>query len=158
MVAGVRSFSGSAALPKDWEATQKKLQAMGSTDHHFEHERVSANTDRERQRVFQYSMIGGREFAAVVFARSALVKIVSSLSASADVLAMASIEVDLSKIAVGTTATVKWRGKPVFIRHRNDVEIQRARDVQLTELKHQQVRVPAKSLGALRQRVCRAGR
>lgn len=39
-------------------------------------------------------------------------------SASADVLAMASIEVDLSTIEVGKTVTVKWRGKPVFLKHR----------------------------------------
>ena len=30
------------------------------------------------------------------------------------------IEVDISKIAVGQSITVKWRGKPVFIRHRTD--------------------------------------
>ena len=35
-----------------------------------------------------------------------------------DVLAMANLEVDLSAIQPGNTVTVKWRGKPVFIRHR----------------------------------------
>jgi Rieske Fe-S protein len=38
--------------------------------------------------------------------------------AAADVLAMASLEVDMSGIAEGDSVTVKWRGKPVFIRHR----------------------------------------
>jgi len=42
----------------------------------------------------------------------------ASLQAAADVLAMASLEVDLSGIEEGQTVTVKWRGKPVFIRHR----------------------------------------
>lgn len=41
-----------------------------------------------------------------------------TLQASADVLAMASLEVDISGIAEGDGVTVKWRGKPVFIRHR----------------------------------------
>jgi ubiquinol-cytochrome c reductase iron-sulfur subunit len=40
------------------------------------------------------------------------------MSASADVLALASAEFKLDNIPEGTTMTVKWRGKPVFIRHR----------------------------------------
>lgn len=47
-----------------------------------------------------------------------LFKFVSSMSPSADVLALASAEFDVGAIAEGTTLTVKWRGKPVFIRHR----------------------------------------
>lgn len=31
---------------------------------------------------------------------------------------MANLEVDLKNIQEGQTVTVKWRGKPVFIRHR----------------------------------------
>jgi Rieske Fe-S protein len=37
------------------------------------------------------------------------------------VLALASVEVDLSNIAEGSTVTIKWRGKPVFIRRRTAV-------------------------------------
>ena len=40
------------------------------------------------------------------------------MSPSADVLALASAEFEVGGIAEGTTLTVKWRGKPVFIRHR----------------------------------------
>jgi ubiquinol-cytochrome c reductase iron-sulfur subunit len=45
------------------------------------------------------------------------------MSASADVLALASAEFKLDGIAEGTTLTVKWRGKPVFIRHRSVAEV-----------------------------------
>lgn len=31
---------------------------------------------------------------------------------------MANLEVDMKNIQEGQTVTVKWRGKPVFIRHR----------------------------------------
>jgi Rieske Fe-S protein len=37
------------------------------------------------------------------------------------VLALASVEVDISSIAMGSTVTIKWRGKPVFIRRRTEV-------------------------------------
>ena len=60
------------------------------------------------------------------------------MSASADVLALASAEFDVSSIAEGTTLTVKWRGKPVFIRHRTDAEIALESSVNLGELKDPQ--------------------
>ncbi len=48
---------------------------------------------------------------------------VASLSASADVLALASLEVDLASINPGDCVTVKWRGKPVFVKHRTESQI-----------------------------------
>ena len=49
--------------------------------------------------------------------------LIDQLNPAADTLALANIEVDISKIAVGQSITVKWRGKPVFIRHRTSDEI-----------------------------------
>jgi ubiquinol-cytochrome c reductase iron-sulfur subunit len=51
---------------------------------------------------------------------------VHSLNPAADVLALASTEVDISGIEVGQSVTVTWRGKPVFIRHRTEDEIKTA--------------------------------
>lgn len=45
---------------------------------------------------------------------------------------MASLEVDLSGIEEGNTVTVKWRGKPVFIRHRTADEISEAENTDVT--------------------------
>ncbi|MBC7136565.1 ubiquinol-cytochrome c reductase iron-sulfur subunit [Oceanibaculum nanhaiense] len=53
---------------------------------------------------------------------------------AADTLALASTEVDISKIAEGQAITVSWRGKPVFIRHRTAVEIEEATAVPLGDL------------------------
>lgn len=52
--------------------------------------------------------------------------LVDQMNPSADVLAMASVEVDISPIPVGQTISILWRGKPVFIRHRTEKEIARA--------------------------------
>lgn len=60
------------------------------------------------------------------------------MSASADVLALASAEFDVSGIAEGTGITVKWRGKPVFIRHRTADEIEKEAAVELSSLKDPQ--------------------
>jgi ubiquinol-cytochrome c reductase iron-sulfur subunit len=46
---------------------------------------------------------------------------------AATVAAGAPVEVDLSPIAAGQSITVTWRGKPIFIRHRTEKEIEEAR-------------------------------
>lgn len=60
--------------------------------------------------------------------------VIDTLNPAADVLALSAIEVDLSAIKPGQTITVKWRGKPVFIRHRTPEEIEKAKSVSLREL------------------------
>lgn len=70
--------------------------------------------------------------------RLALIQLVASMSASADVLALSSAEFDLSNIPVGNTITVKWRGKPVFIKHRSGDEIATEASVSLSDLRDPQ--------------------
>lgn len=60
--------------------------------------------------------------------------LVDSMNPSADVLALASTQVDLSGVEAGQAITVKWRGKPVFVRHRTEDEIEDARSVDLSAL------------------------
>jgi len=64
--------------------------------------------------------------------------LINSMNPAADVLALASTEVDLAPIAEGQSITVKWRGKPVFIRYRTAAEIEEARAVPLDELRDPQ--------------------
>ena len=61
-----------------------------------------------------FAVVGG---AAVAW------PLVHQMNPAADTLALASIEVDISGIEVGQAIKVKWRGKPVFIRHRTAAEI-----------------------------------
>ena len=63
---------------------------------------------------------------------------IDSMNPAKDVAALASIEVDISNIKVGEEKTVKWRGKPIFIKRRTKEEIQAANDVDLNELKDPQ--------------------
>ena len=57
------------------------------------------------------------------------------MNPDASVLALAAIEVDLAPIAEGQEITLKWRGNPVFIRHRTVKEIELAKSVKMEELK-----------------------
>jgi ubiquinol-cytochrome c reductase iron-sulfur subunit len=61
--------------------------------------------------------------------------LIDSMNPAADVLALSSIEVDLSPVKEGQTIKVKWRGVPVFIRHRTKLDIEEARKVNLSELR-----------------------
>ena len=65
--------------------------------------------------------------------------LIDQLNPAADTLALANIEVDISKISVGQSITVKWRGKPVFIRHRTSDEIARANATDVADLRDPQM-------------------
>jgi ubiquinol-cytochrome c reductase iron-sulfur subunit len=60
---------------------------------------------------------------------------ISQMNPDASTRALASIDVDISSIEEGQAITVKWRGKPVFIRNRTAKEIEEAKAVPLEELK-----------------------
>ncbi len=119
-----------------WFSTQQ-LNELGSVDHAFTTDRIDKVQEPER-RAFTYLMLSGVRFAYASTARVLVVKFVSSMSASADVLAMASAEFDLGDIDVGKTITVKWRGKPVFIRHRTPAEISAEAAVPMAHLRDQE--------------------
>lgn len=63
------------------------------------------------KRAFTYFVLGGAKMLYANAARLALISVVGSLSASKDVLAMSSVEVDMNSIGMGQTVTIKWRGK-----------------------------------------------
>ena len=83
------------------------------------------------RRDFLYYATAG---AGAVATGAAVWPLVNQMNASADVRALASILVDVSAIEVGTQLTVKWLGKPVFIRRRAEDEIKMARETALTDL------------------------
>ena len=72
---------------------------------------------------------------AVVGVGCAAWPFIDSMNPSSDVLALASIDVDLSPIQVGQSIKVKWRGVPVFIRHRTSEDITDAKAVPMSDLK-----------------------
>ena len=100
------------------------------------HERFAPGDPSKR--AFTYLVLTGGRFIYASALRLLVLKFILSMSASKDVLALASLEVDLGNIEPGSTVTVKWRGKPVFIRHRTEADIAKANDVVLSELRDPQ--------------------
>ncbi|NXS11606.1 UCRI protein, partial [Neodrepanis coruscans] len=56
----------------------------------------------------------------------------------ADVLALSKIEIKLSDIPEGKNMAFKWRGKPLFVRHRTQAEINQEAQVDLSQLRDPQ--------------------
>ncbi|KAK3987204.1 putative mitochondrial precursor of cytochrome b-c1 complex subunit Rieske [Cladorrhinum sp. PSN332] len=85
--------------------------------------------------LFSYFMVGTLGAITAGGAKSTVQEFLVNMSASADVLAMAKVEVDLAAIPEGKNVIVKWRGKPVFIRHRTAAEIEEANNVNVSALR-----------------------
>ena len=75
---------------------------------------------------------------AGVGAAAAVGPLVTQMSPSADVLALASVEVDISKIAAGQAIKTMWRKQPVFIRNLTPEEIAEANAVDVSTLRDPQ--------------------
>jgi ubiquinol-cytochrome c reductase iron-sulfur subunit len=89
-------------------------------------------------KLFSYFMVGTMGALTAAGAKSTVSEFLVNMSASADVLAMAKVEVDLSTIPEGKNVIIKWRGKPVFIRHRTSSEIDEANKVNISSLRDPQ--------------------
>jgi ubiquinol-cytochrome c reductase iron-sulfur subunit len=61
--------------------------------------------------------------------------LIDQLNPDRSVLALSSIEFDVSGVAEGESVTVMWRGLPVFVRHRTAAEIEESRETPLSDLK-----------------------
>jgi ubiquinol-cytochrome c reductase iron-sulfur subunit len=97
------------------------------------------------RRDFLYYATAG---AGAVAVGGAVWPLVNQMNPSADVQALASIFVDVSAVEPGTQLTVKWLGKPVFIRRRTPEEIEAARSVDLATLPDQMAENSNKDAGA----------
>ncbi|MES2905263.1 MAG: ubiquinol-cytochrome c reductase iron-sulfur subunit [Pseudomonadota bacterium] len=75
---------------------------------------------------------------AGVGAAAVVLPLVSQMGPSADVLALASTEVDISKIAEGQSIKTVWRKQPVFVRNLTAKEIAEANATPLSELRDPQ--------------------
>jgi len=98
--------------------------SAASAHHHGAHD--------ESKRDFLKLVAGA---GAAIGAASFAWTLVDSMNPSKDVLALSSIDVDLTPIADGQGITVMWRGKPTFVRNRTEAEIKEARTVTMGELK-----------------------
>jgi len=92
---------------------------------------MADNPDNKRRDFLQLSSITIGAVGTAAF----LWPFLKSMNPAEDTLALGTTEVDISAIEEGQSVTVKWRGKPVFIRKRTKDEIAEAKEVNFTDLK-----------------------
>ncbi|GAO49506.1 hypothetical protein G7K_3655-t1 [Saitoella complicata NRRL Y-17804] len=102
----------------------------------FSKYRTKQSVDGSRS--FSYFMSGTLGLIAAAGAQATVSDFLANMSASADVLALAKVELDLAKIPEGKNVIIKWRGKPVFIRHRTADEIEEANNIDVSSLRDPQ--------------------
>ena len=88
--------------------------------------------DDASRRDFLYIATGA---VGAVTVGAAVWPLIDQMNPSASVLALATVDIDLSQVEEGSQITVKWRGKPVFVRYRTQEEVEAARNTPLAELK-----------------------
>lgn len=99
---------------------------------------AKSSDSADARKAFSYLMAGVTGTATAYAASGVVNTFIGSMSASRDVLALAKIEVNLNDIPVGKCVTIKWRGKPLFLRHRTQEEIDREAAVDLSTLRDPQ--------------------
>jgi ubiquinol-cytochrome c reductase iron-sulfur subunit len=111
------------------------LKVIMATVEHSEAAQVTAEGDGVRRRDFI-------NLAAVSFAipggLAILYPLINQMNPSADVLALSSIDVDLTPIEEGQALKTEWRKQPIFIRHLTAAEIQAANAVDVGGLRDPQ--------------------
>ncbi|MDP4725294.1 MAG: ubiquinol-cytochrome c reductase iron-sulfur subunit, partial [Alphaproteobacteria bacterium] len=101
------------------------------TDNTPAHDSIEPKTDGTTRRDFLTLTASA---AGAVGVGAVAIPFINSMNPAADVLAQASIDVELGDIQPGASKVVMWRGKPVFVRHRTQAEIDKLQKTSLREL------------------------
>ncbi|XP_011868404.1 PREDICTED: cytochrome b-c1 complex subunit Rieske, mitochondrial isoform X1 [Vollenhovia emeryi] len=127
-------------------STQVHQRRLAHTDiqwpdfSHYRQDEVQDPNSRSRdtapsRKGVSYLIAAGGSAVGVYSAKVLVHDMVGMLSASADVLAMSKIEIKLGSIPEGKSAVFKWRGKPLFVRHRIQSEIATESKVDVASLR-----------------------
>jgi len=133
---GVRGYSTevSTHIPATTVALKTPTGDIGYDS--SSHDRYAPGSPSKK--AFTYFVLTGGRFIYASAIRLVVLRFILSMTATADVLALASVEVDIGAVAEGSTVTIKWRGKPVFIRHRTESEVADAAGVDVASLRDPQ--------------------
>lgn len=98
----------------------------------------SSRQSEDYRKAMSYMAVAVGGVGAAYGAKNVVTKLITSMSAGADVLALAKIEINLGDIPEGKNMTFKWRGKPLFVRHRTAEEIDQEKSVDVSSLRDPQ--------------------
>ncbi|KAK4144567.1 Rieske [2Fe-2S] iron-sulfur domain-containing protein [Dichotomopilus funicola] len=134
----VRAISSTPAVRDASSSYQSPFKGGESTTKVPDFSKYMSKGSGSTNALFSYFMVGTLGAISAAGAKSTVQEFLVNMSASADVLAMAKVEVELDAIPEGKNVIIKWRGKPVFIRHRTAAEIDEANSVSVASLRDPQ--------------------
>jgi len=115
-----QSMATATTLPAVHPAPTDGTLEMGYKHHHLD---MVDNRGDKSNRTINYLVMGTGRFMYAAAARVLVLKLLYSWTASAEVMAMSTVEYDVSALGPGDAVTIKWRGKPIFIRHLTGDEV-----------------------------------
>ncbi|KAG9695312.1 ubiquinol-cytochrome c r, partial [Aureobasidium melanogenum] len=134
----VRNAGSSATTAESYTSPFRGTSNHRDTTHIPDFKKYRNTGGETQNKVFQYFMVGTFGAVTALGAKATVQDFLVNMSASADVLAQAKVEIDLAAIPEGKNVIIKWRGKPVFIRHRTADEIKEAEDAKWEALRDPQ--------------------
>ena len=112
----------------------KDKNKLSANDHHEFTSITLTDNNSGVQASRRDFMVMAATSTAAIGAACALWPLVDSMNPSAEVLALSTIEIDISNIKVGSSQTFKWRGKPIFVKRRTADEIAAAKSADHSKL------------------------
>lgn len=97
--------------------------------------RGESDVDR---RIIDYVILGTMGSVALVGGKQTVLTVMNQFGPTKDIVEASKLEVNLSQIPEGKQITVKWNGKPVFIRQRTEAEIAKEQQVNISSLRDPQ--------------------
>ncbi|KAI4812161.1 ubiquinol-cytochrome c r, partial [Aureobasidium sp. EXF-8846] len=122
----IRNAGSSATTAESYTSPFRGTSNHKDTTHIPDFKKYRNSGGETQNKVFQYFMVGTMGAITALGAKATVQDFLVNMSASADVLAQAKVEIDLANIPEGKNVIIKWRGKPVFVRHRTAEEIKEA--------------------------------
>lgn len=92
----------------------------------------------DERRGFTYLASATVGVGGAVFSKAVIRDLVSVMAPSKEVLAMSKVEIKLQDVPLGKNMTFKWRGRPVFVKHRTEEDIKRELSVDVSSLRDPQ--------------------
>jgi ubiquinol-cytochrome c reductase iron-sulfur subunit len=125
-------FASLLPCVKGWRLSGERLDLSARMRRKDQSPVSETDIENPARRDFLYIATG---MAGVVGAGAVAWPFIDQMRPDASTRALSSVEVDVAALEPGMSLTVKWRGKPVFVRNRTEQEIEAAKAVKLDELK-----------------------
>lgn len=123
---GHKAFFSSKYFPEETPATRVDETSFGSPDFGDYKLPYDGREGDLTRKAFAYTILGAAGFGYAAMLKVGAIDLLTTMSMSKDVQALANISVDLASIPEGNTVVVKFRGKPLMVRHRTQKEIDSA--------------------------------